>query len=67
MPFGKYHPHPILSGRAALSATEKERILHWETCLKYLWEIPEPPEGWLIALDLRDRAGLTKYGPYTQP
>ena len=63
----KSRPHPILSGRDALNATEKERILHWEKCLEHLWDIPEPPEGWQIALDLRDRAGLTKYGPYKKP
>ena len=55
------HPHAILSGRDARDATEKERILYWEHCLKYLWKMPEPPEGWKKALEIRDRAGLTKY------
>lgn len=50
--------YPTLSGRP----TEKERILHWERCLVSLWKIPEPPEGWKKALELRDAAGVTKYG-----
>jgi hypothetical protein len=49
--------YPMLRGRA----TEKQRIVYWERCLEFLWKIPEPPQGWAKAVEIRDRNGLTKY------
>lgn len=42
-------------------ASDEERIQHWEKCLIYAWEIPEPPEGWELVGRLRDEQGLNKY------
>lgn len=50
---------PLL--RNDFHASEKERIRHWEKCLKGLWNIPEPPEGWDQIARMRDEQGLNKW------